>query len=1319
MGRRSKRTAIAGFFKSLTTTKHGLATDSNQILFENHSQAPAGLHEDPSAPLAGAASKKPVELITVNSERTGPISGDGQPPRGREREADSESDEFFNLWDIACARLREEEPELMDAYTNDLLMAGRQPPTTEERVANETSTEGYQQERRLQELTLRKLNALAEARWKITIGGKDVIVRDQIANVARKILSFKEAIGIAVSAEPHAALAWTGVLVVLPLLSNPATQLEDAADGLKHIADILIRSRVIEVNCGYDRHGGDNFSLSTPMGELHQQIRTKLVDLYCEILRYQIQLASHCSHGGAFRLVRDIFAVDNWKEMRSGLEEMMNGIHASLRTIDSNTLVKVDAQMSQLQIKADEILTEITKVDRKVENLQREQLLATLQYAEYAAFDAVKKDEPAPNKCYDGTRKEIIQEIEDWVYGSHTDDCIFWLSGMAGTGKSTIARTVADLLSREHHCLGASFFFSRGHGLRAESTAFITTLALQLAARIPEFAPYLASAVGEQNRAGEISLSDQWERLIMAPLSALSDTLLMPVKCAFVVDALDECQGAGYVREVLQLLSRAKELRQIDLRIFVTSRNEAYIESTFRELPGVLHRDLSIDYSTDGSTERDILLFLRASLKILADHHSLGDDWPGEHVIQRLGMNAGRLFVYAATACRYLQNSAYPERRLVEMLDTGTKGHSSTKALDDMYILILSQVFAHCTSEDKDDVAVLFQQVVGTIITAFEPLSLSSLASLLSVSSRQVTMTLSQLHSLLHVSDNEFSLVEVFHLSFRDFIVNPSRCTDRQLRIEESQAHDTLFLRCVDLMTVSLRKDMCNLGDDGILASTIPRSRVIARIPHPLQYACLYFGSHISKARLSRSQSVKLDEFLRNHFLHWLEALSLMRRVGDGVRILETLEKKAESGAYPSLHALINDAKRLLLHRRALIEEAPLQVYIAVLVFAPQNSLVRQHFIKSIPDWIAEPPKVAPDWSALFEGMTDISISPDSSMIASASADRRVRLWDVRSGHPLFTLEGHQDWVDAIAFSPLGDTVASGSGDKTVRIWDVRTGHCRHVLHGHEQSCMSVAFSPDGKLLASASEDRTIRVWDTSTGEPVYILRGHEDQVKAVRFSPDGQLLASGGLDQIIRIWSMENGCTMQILRGHRDRVSSLAFTPHGSTTVLASGSDDNTIRLWNLESGASRVVDCHGDWVHDVAVSPDGTLVATASADRTVKLWDMATARSILTLEGHSDWVTAVTFSSDSTMVVSASFDRTIRLWDVRTGDLVKVLNNSRVPEILFTAQEQPEAGGTQICLQPTERFISKLEPLFLDGDWITHEGRRLLFLPAEYWPY
>ncbi|KAL4864411.1 hypothetical protein BDV12DRAFT_11428 [Aspergillus spectabilis] len=133
-----------------------------------------------------------------------------------------------------------------------------------------------------------------------------------------------------------------------------------------------------------------------------------------------------------------------------------------------------------------------------------------------------------------------------------------------------------------------------------------------------------------------------------------------------------------------------------------------------------------------------------------------------------------------------------------------------------------------------------------------------------------------------------------------------------------------------------------------------------------------------------------------------------------------------------SLHAIINDAKRFTLHNRVVIENAPLQIYCSAIVFAPQQSLVRQQFLKVTPSWIGSLPELAPDWSTLLQSLKYIALSPDNRTIVSASGDRRARLWDMVSGRPLKTLEGYRDWIDTVALPPLGDTVASGSGDCTI-----------------------------------------------------------------------------------------------------------------------------------------------------------------------------------------------------------------------------------------------------------------------------------------------
>lgn len=290
--------------------------------------------------------------------------------------------------------------------------------------------------------------------------------------------------------------------------------------------------------------------------------------------------------------------------------------------------------------------------------------------------------------------------------------------------------------------------------------------------------------------------------------------------------------------------------------------------------------------------------------------------------------------------------------------------------------------------------------------------------------------------------------------------------------------------------------------------------------------------------------------------------------------------------------------------------------------------------------------------------------SPDGLLIATASYDCTVRLWNTSTGRELQTLEGHLDWVNSVAFSPDGRLLASASHDQTVRLWNISTGRELRNLGEQPERVHTVAFSPDGTLLASASEDGLVRLWNPSTGQELRELIGHSDHIRSVAFSPDGILLASASNDNTVQLWDISTGEKPQVLRGHSRPVRCVAFSPDGS--LLASGSEDETIRLWNPSTGQKlREFTEKPEWVHSVAFSPDGLLLASAFMDNTIQvlnvandqeckekqsiqIWSTNAQPGLQELQGHTEAATAVAFSPDSSLLASASADGTARLWRI-----------------------------------------------------------------------
>ncbi|HEV3261650.1 MAG TPA: protein kinase [Gemmataceae bacterium] len=348
-------------------------------------------------------------------------------------------------------------------------------------------------------------------------------------------------------------------------------------------------------------------------------------------------------------------------------------------------------------------------------------------------------------------------------------------------------------------------------------------------------------------------------------------------------------------------------------------------------------------------------------------------------------------------------------------------------------------------------------------------------------------------------------------------------------------------------------------------------------------------------------------------------------------------------------------------------------------------------------------------------GHTDIVaimvFSPDGCRLASMSADKTVRVWDLTSSPgkgaviaPELTLVGHTDKVHGLAYSPDGKRLASISYDQTVRLWDAQTGKQLRCFPGTtaQFAFLGLSFSPDGQHLASGSGDREVKVWDVKTGHVVHTLHGHEEPVFNVRFSPDGRRLASVCLGLTFKLWDLTTEQEVLTLRGAGNGLTGVAFDPVGQRVAVVNDMG-GFARIFDAANGQELIkLEGHTDCCVAVAFSPDGQRLVTASLDKTVKVWDATTGQEALTLYGHPNEVYAVRFSPDGRRLVSGSkYDGTVRVWDAprRDDDLL--------------AQALTWSGFTgpvlSVAFSPDSRFLASGSADRTVRVWDTVDGREI----------
>ncbi|KAF9043701.1 hypothetical protein BDP27DRAFT_1434847 [Rhodocollybia butyracea] len=548
-----------------------------------------------------------------------------------------------------------------------------------------------------------------------------------------------------------------------------------------------------------------------------------------------------------------------------------------------------------------------------------------------------------------------------------------------------------------------------------------------------------------------------FKTLFADQLHACASSLTHPI--IIVIDALDEYSNQNHVdKEIMhQLWAYASSL---PVKFLITFRPERVFQP-------------KLCSSDQFSTKR-----FRGFAKEGSELGTLIDsNWPEKHDLNSLVQQCGNLFIYAATACEYIHDGGNITEHLTSVILMGHTPRTSMsqgQSTDVLYTAILRQATDRLHETEKKGLL----KVLATITYAQTALNVQSLASLLAISNSDIHRFLRDLHSVLHIPQDDIGVVTTLHASFPDYLAEQERSQVK---------HFTISVLFKDMG--KLKENMCNL--DGFPEiQTLPTSFIHSQIPTPLAYACK-----------------EVLQFFDVHVLHWVECLSLIGALGAAIPALQALE---EIISQTDLQSRILDAQWFLILNIELLKIYPLETYRSALVWLPTASQIKQKFVPGhgLPKIVSGVPR---HWDPCVMILTGhsmfialVAFSHDGRQIISAADDGTVQAWNSITGELQHKLTNNSGPVGPVALSPDGMHISYGCYEETVRVWSLVTGELENQLIGHSSSITSVAFSHDGTQIVSGSIDKTVRVWSLATGELEHELTGHSSGICSVAFSPDG-----------------------------------------------------------------------------------------------------------------------------------------------------------------------------------------------------------------------